>query len=143
MQQAICRIYRQGQQRRRCLILLLTLDGTYDQTLQARAATKMMGQIAGSSNISVSEDEVEAWLKENDMEEDGEACARTCCYVVDPLIVDPNLKSLLSSRRDKKQGVSTVIVPLHHRKQSRWTVVIFERYQTFAPATPSNLLLRH
>ena len=64
LQQAICRIYRLGQTHR-CLVLLLTTEGTYDQTLQAKAANKMIGQIAGSSNISVSEDEVERWLLDN------------------------------------------------------------------------------
>ena len=64
-----------------------------------------------------------------------QACAPERCFVVDRLFMDPTFKSPSSPRRVRKsmpEDISTVIVPLHHNKQSHWTVVIFERHRTFA-----------
>ena len=64
-----------------------------------------------------------------------EACAPTNCHVVDPLFLDPAFKARRSPRRVRKtmlDDISTVIVPLHHPKQSHWTVVIFERHSDSA-----------
>ena len=59
MFQAIGRVFRLGQVRMG-RIVILTLDQTYDGTLQCRAASKMIGNIAAQSSISVSQAEIDA-----------------------------------------------------------------------------------
>ena len=62
--QAICRVFRIGQ-KRQVQAVVLSLDGTYDQVMQARAAGKYISQIAataGDQGITVSEDEIDQWM---------------------------------------------------------------------------------
>ena len=58
MFQAIGRVFRLGQVRMG-RIVILTLDQTYDGTLQCRAASKMIGNIAAQSKITVSQTDLD------------------------------------------------------------------------------------
>lgn len=58
MLQAIGRIFRLGQ-RRPQKIWIATVDHTYDQIVQSRAAKKMVSQIAGQGNVTMTDEEVQ------------------------------------------------------------------------------------
>ena len=63
-----------------------------------------------------------------------ETCAPSDCFIVDPLFVDPQFKSMSAprSKRLLDDSISRVIIPLHHTKHSHWTIVVFRREETTA-----------
>jgi hypothetical protein len=71
--QAIGRVHRIGQTKHQD-IYIVSKNHSYDQKLQAQAAQKMYGQIAGQSDLSCTENEIEMAKKElasKDGDEDG------------------------------------------------------------------------
>ena len=81
--QGICRLFRLSQQRQ-VQAVVVTLDGTYDQIMQARAANKYIPAIAAMAGVDATSKEIDPWLEQqpdpmDDEEQDEDILLHATC----------------------------------------------------------------
>ncbi|KAI9810553.1 MAG: hypothetical protein M1827_006226 [Pycnora praestabilis] len=106
LMQAVGHIYRIGQKSPQ-FIWICTVDHTYDQTIQYRAANKMIGQIAGQGNVGCTDEEAEEAQIDGDDPNDEDLMQKLRACVIQRKCVALYVQSL--GQRDSRHEWSNAV----------------------------------